>query len=362
MLKNKRVKEKSSLTQFGRYPQTETVLLKWIEAIIAVVCFLVLIYLLFISPSPRQVNTRYAVLVVTEIILLVFAIFFYQQKKIALSSNILILAGLIGPWWSVLIDETIVNGNLFPLVYLTIPILFSSFFSPVSVTAIIGIVQSVGLAIFIYLGNYDLSLGAASLFFFVLFIYAISMIINIQNRNNRQTITMQVEKLEEFAIRDPLTSLHNRRFPLEYLQDEFAKLRTLGGILAIIIFDVDDFKYFNDTYGHDCGDEILVVISKLIKENFRQSDVSCRYGGDEFFIAMSGSDLNEARKKIENLQEKIAKEEFKSLCGDPVPVTISAGLAAYPQHGDTVKAVMKAADKALYLAKEKGKNRIELMD
>ena len=345
-----------------KFSQTETILLKWIELIIALVCFVVLIYILFLCPSSKIVIWHYTVLIAMEMVILLAAIVLYEKDRVTLSSNLLILAGIIGPWWSVIFDESIINGNLFPLVYTTIPILFSSFFSPVAVTIIIGISQCLGVATIIYLGEFDLGLGAASLFFFVVFIFAISLIINIQNRNNRQTISAQVERLEEFANHDPLTGMLNRRFPFEFLQKEFARLKREEGIVSIVIFDVDDFKYFNDTYGHDCGDDILISISKLLLSNFRESDVCCRYGGDEFLIAMSGAKLEEAKKRVENLQRKITEEKFKSLSDEKKKVTISVGIAAYPIHGETVNDVIKAADQALYQAKEKGKNRIEIIE
>jgi len=353
---------KSPEILFEKYSQTESILLKWIEIIIAFVCGIVLAYTLISSPSARPIKQGYVELIATEMAILLIAIVFFEKSKLTVSSNLLILAGLIGPWWSALIDNTIIQGNLIPLVYTTIPILFSSFFSPVSYTVVIGIAQSLGLAIFFHMGDFDFSLGAASLFFFELFVFSISLIINIQNRNNRQTISKQVEQLTEYAIRDPLTNLHNRRFPSEFLQNEFKKLKKLDGILSIILLDVDNFKFYNDTYGHGCGDQILVSISRLINENFRQSDITCRYGGDEFFIAMSGSDVDEARKKVKILQDRIAEEKYEAICDAEVRVTISIGIAAYPRHGETVAEVLKAADVALYHAKEKGKNRIEVME
>ncbi|MDK2981731.1 MAG: hypothetical protein PWQ55_2078 [Chloroflexota bacterium] len=339
---------------------TESILLKWVEIMIALVCGVILVYTILLQPSTQSINGDYTILVATEIVILMVAIFYYQKGKLVISSSLLILAGLVGPWWSVLIDESIRAGNLLPLVYTTIPILFSCFFSSVFITLMVGVVQTLGIGLFIYFEKFDLSQGAGSLFFFVIFIFTISMIINIQNRNNRLIIYRQVEQLKEFANHDPLTGLHNRRFPIEYLQNELVKLKDLGGILSIILFDVDDFKYYNDTYGHACGDEILVTISRLVQENFRQSDVSCRYGGDEFFIAMSDTNPEEARKKLALLQRLIAEEKFETICDAKTKVTISVGIAAYPRDGESVREVLKAADDALYRAKEKGKDCIEI--
>ena len=314
----------------------------------------------FFCPSSRRVTQNYVVLISTEIILLLIAIKLYQHNKLACSSNLLIFIGVIGPWWSAIIDPTIINGNLFPLIYITIPILFTSFFSPVSTSIVIGVLQILVFTTFIYLGDFDLSMGASSLFFFIIFIFAISLIINIQNRNNRQIISLQVDKLKEQAIRDPLTCLYNRRFLNEFLKKEFARLERVSGKLSIIIFDIDNFKHFNDTYGHNCGDEILITISNLLKNNFRKSDVNCRYGGDEFLIALSDSSPKQTEIRAKNLQNLITEKKFDYFNKDEMPVTISVGIATYPDHGNTVDDVLKAADQALYKAKKLGKNRIEL--
>jgi len=218
------------------------------------------------------------------------------------------------------------------------------------------------MVLFILIRGFDLRMGGGGLLFLGAYIFAVSLIINIQNGRNRQTISNQLELLKEYAIHDPLTGLHNRRYPLEFLQNELSRLKREGGILSVVIFDIDNFKYFNDTYGHHCGDEVLIAISKLIRENFRESDIICRYGGDEFLITMSDIEPSEAGKKIERLQELIGNVKPEEFCNADKKITISAGIAVYPRNGETVQDLIKAADEALYLAKNQGKNCIIVID
>jgi diguanylate cyclase (GGDEF)-like protein len=166
---------------------------------------------------------------------------------------------------------------------------------------------------------------------------------------------IQVKDLENQSIRDPLTGLYNRRFLGEYLEKEFAQLNRAGGDLSIIIVDIDNFKEFNDTYGHSCGDSILKKFSELLDNNFRSSDILCRYGGNEFLIALSGSDLDDALIKAQVLQKKVAEEQVSCDNYSDVQVTLLIGIAGYPTHGIISSDEILSVDKALYLAKDKGK-------
>jgi diguanylate cyclase (GGDEF)-like protein len=346
-------------TRPGLLSATERSLLRWVEIIIASVLLAVLVYLVFISPANTQNLKDYKILVTIEIAIVFIAILLNQRGKYNSSSILFILAAIIGPWWSAFMDPTVFRGNLFPLVYTAIPILFSSFFSPVHVTAVVGLLQVTGLAMFLHQGGFNLSDGPASLFFFVVFMYAFSLIFNIQNRNNRQTITDQVNELEELAVRDPLTGLNNRRFLFEFLEKEILRLKRENGPLSLLILDIDDFKQLNDICGHSGGDTTIISIAQSLKNHFRESDIISRYGGDEFLIVMSGSDAVNAKERAAELQQMISSGTFDHDCQDARQVTISIGIASFPQHGHTVDALIKSADQALYRAKRKGKNRIE---
>lgn len=347
-------------TRAGVLSNTESALLKWAEIIIASVLLAVLVYLLFLSPAGTQSVQDYEVLVAVETLIVFVALFMNWRGFFTLSSNLFILAAIIGPWWSAFMDPTVINGNLFPLTYTAIAILFSAFFSPVHVTALVGAFQLAGLALFIQRGAFDLSHGAASLFFFVLFMYGFSLIFNIQNRNNRDIITAQLNELEELAVRDPLTGLNNRRFLFEFFGLEIARLKRSQQPLSILLIDIDDFKFLNDTCGHSDGDAIIIAVAESLKHYFRESDIICRYGGDEFLILMSGIDAELSKDRAREMLRMISRKTFEQDCEQARQVTLSIGIASFPRHGETVDALIKAADAALYRAKAQGKNCIEV--
>ena len=340
--------------------ELQKVLLHWAEIGIACILFSVLLYLFFFSPASIQNKSDYQLLVAVETAIVFAALIMNLRGHFHLSSNLFILAGIIGPWWSAYMDPTVLSGNIFPLAYTVVPILFSSFFSPVHATISVGIFQVLALVWFIHLGDFDLSQGAASLFFFVLFMFGFSLVFNIQNRKNREIISNQFMELEELAVRDPLTGLNNRRFLLEFLEVELARLTRQGQPLSLLMLDIDDFKHMNDTCGHSDGDAIILAIADALKVHFRDSDIISRYGGDEFLILMSGSSADHASERARELQQKIADKAFGQNCKDVRSVTVSIGIASFPINGQTVDSLIKAADAALYRAKALGKNCIEV--
>jgi len=339
---------------------TAKILLRWLQIIFAAICVLVLVYLLFFCPPETPDLQRYKFLVLFELFLVLLTILLNRAGRDQLSARLFILAAVVGPWWSALMDPTIAQGNLFPLVYTAIPILFSSIFMPVHITVVAGTIQLIGLAVFIYQADFGLSNAASSLFFFVVFMFGFSLIFNILNRDNRQMIQQQMEKLQKQVVRDPLTGLNNRRFLYEYLEKEISRLKRNKRKMAVIICDIDNYKEFNDACGHIAGDDILVNLSNLLQKNFRKSDVICRYGGDEFLILMSGSGIRKARERAEQLKMLMNNELIDGDCQSDGGVTISVGISVYPIHGKNGRDLIKAADRALYRAKDMGKNRVEI--
>jgi len=167
--------------------------------------------------------------------------------------------------------------------------------------------------------------------------------------------------LEEQAIRDPLTNAYNRRYLAEFLDKEVARAEREHTPVSVVILDVDNFKQFNDTYGHKCGDVVLQVITKFLSEHSRRGDVVCRYGGEEFVILMPHVSLEIGYERAEmwrqNFSESVIEYE-----GMKLSATFSAGVATFPQHGTTGDALLQAADHALYKSKEAGKNKVTMYD
>lgn len=165
------------------------------------------------------------------------------------------------------------------------------------------------------------------------------------------------EKLQDQALRDPLTQLHNRRFLKETLPRELARARREDYSVALIFFDIDHFKRVNDTYGHAVGDDVLRSVSALLGENARESDILCRFGGEEFLMALSAMDEDQAFERADDIRRKVGLLTVPAPTG-VVRVTISAGVACYPRHGDEMSMLFVAADEALYQAKNQGRNRV----
>lgn len=166
------------------------------------------------------------------------------------------------------------------------------------------------------------------------------------------------EALREQAIRDALTGLYNRRYLEETLTQEIERARRKQGKLSAIMLDVDHFKRFNDTYGHEAGDVVLAAIGRLLRENVRASDVPCRFGGEEFTVLLPDSDAALAAERAE-LIRRAAHDLHLEYDGKTLPgVTVSLGTAEFPLHGETGAYLVAAADAALYRAKEGGRDRV----
>lgn len=164
-------------------------------------------------------------------------------------------------------------------------------------------------------------------------------------------------KLKEEAIRDHLTGLYNRRFLQETLNREIAHANRARAPLSLAMIDLDNFKNINDTYGHALGDLFLTSLSSLLDQKTRSTDVCCRYGGEEFVIVMPTASLEEASQRVDQLRVEFGKIKIETGKKE-VSVTLSAGVACYPLHGENDKSLLDAADRALYTAKAKGRNRV----
>lgn len=168
------------------------------------------------------------------------------------------------------------------------------------------------------------------------------------------------EQLLDQSTRDALTSLFNRRYFIECVRRELINPKK-NKISSIISFDVDHFKKFNDTFGHDAGDTVLRAISEALVSSFRDSDIPCRYGGEEFAIFLPGASAEIAIKRAKELGEQLEKTTVR-YGGDELSVTISSGVATYPSNGSTVQSLIKSSDQALYAAKENGRNNVVHID
>jgi len=160
------------------------------------------------------------------------------------------------------------------------------------------------------------------------------------------------------ATHDPLTGLFNRRHMEDTLKREEARARRGGEAIGIIMLDIDHFKKLNDLHGHDAGDQVLRAFAESVKKQIREEDIACRYGGEEFTVIMPGASVPIAAARAELLRAGLARLDV-DYQGKPLgQVTVSAGVAAFPEHGPTAIAVLQAADQALLRAKNAGRDRV----
>lgn len=166
-------------------------------------------------------------------------------------------------------------------------------------------------------------------------------------------------KLQEQAIRDPLTNVYNRRYMAEFLDQEIARAERENTPVSVVIMDMDNFKQFNDSYGHKCGDVVLQAFANFLAEHTRRGDVVCRYGGEEFVILMPNAPLEMSYERVETWRQDFSETAI-DYDGMKFSATFSAGVAVFPEHGLIGDAILQAADKALYRSKNNGRNRVTM--
>ena len=163
------------------------------------------------------------------------------------------------------------------------------------------------------------------------------------------------ERMKQLAYVDGLTGIHNRRYFEMRIGEELERASRFQGRMSVIMVDIDHFKRLNDEFGHLLGDEVLRGVSNILKQQLRKHDLVCRYGGEEFAIVVPETTGENALTVAEKLRRQVETYDFP---GVPRPVTISCGVADYPMHGTTRDEVVAAADSALYMAKQAGRNRV----
>jgi diguanylate cyclase (GGDEF)-like protein len=168
-------------------------------------------------------------------------------------------------------------------------------------------------------------------------------------------------ELERLSVTDRLTELYNHGYFKQRLDEEVGRANRFSHRLSLIMLDIDDFKDFNDTYGHPRGDSVLKIVSDVIRRNLREIDVAARYGGEEFVIVLPETDAEGAAAVGERIRREVEESEFIGAEGvPPVTKTVSVGVATYPAHATGTLRLIEAADRAMYAAKREGKNRLQI--
>lgn len=166
------------------------------------------------------------------------------------------------------------------------------------------------------------------------------------------------EQQYKLATTDGLTELYNHRYFQEQMRMQVEQSKRYNNNFSLIIIDIDFFKKFNDTFGHQSGDAVLRQVAQTLKRNVRATDIVCRYGGEEMSIILPNTSKDEAQSTAEKICQRVASRKFKLAQDKETNVTISLGVSTFPNDGDTASKVIDAADKRLYSAKHNGRNQV----
>lgn len=175
--------------------------------------------------------------------------------------------------------------------------------------------------------------------------------LSLANLKLRETQSYQV-------IHDPLTGLFNRRYLEETLKREIHRVRRKGASLGVMMLDLDHFKRYNDTLGHEAGDNLLRALGNFLQTQVRQEDMACRYGGEEFVLVLPEASLEVAKERAEVIRQGVSHLQVYHQGQLLENITVSLGVAIFPEHGSTGDEVVRAADNAMYQAKAAGRNRV----
>jgi two-component system, cell cycle response regulator len=170
-------------------------------------------------------------------------------------------------------------------------------------------------------------------------------------------------ELERLSISDGLTGLYNHRHIHRLLAEEFERVERTNDCMSVAMFDLDRFKQVNDTFGHQAGDRVLIDLADILRETARDIDRLGRYGGEEFIALLPETCIDDAAVFVERVRREVARRNFEIGLDEPLRMTLSAGVATYPHETvDSVEALVRLADQALYAAKAAGRDRIVRFD
>lgn len=178
----------------------------------------------------------------------------------------------------------------------------------------------------------------------------------------QEELMVKNRRLEVLSSTDEVTGLKTRRYVNEVLETEFKRAKRYGQTLSILMADLDHFKDVNDAYGHQAGDAVLRGTADRLAGLLRGADVAGRYGGEEFIIILAHNELEGARVAAERWRDAIGSKPFKLPDGSEITVTVSVGVATYDESFQSPEQLISAADTALYIAKENGRNRVEVFE
>lgn len=329
-----------------------SLLLQWLQPFIFVLLILTVILLLKVNPTETFDRQAYSLLIGFLLGIDGIAYFATLKNMYRLSSLLTVSLSLIGTWGAIVIDSRLGGTTeFFPLVYVTITVLLSSVLLPLLITIFLASVQLVVLITILVNTPALRAYNWASFISFVLIISVLSIVANYIS-------SYQLKRFKENSIRDHLTGLLNRRYFDATLEDKVYRGKFRGITYGAMLMDVDNFKKYNDQYNHATGDMILQRVSSFLVDTLEASAIACRYGGDEFAIIISDTDYTRLYEIAQNLRTKVKHVDITDICKTGEKLSISIGLALFPENANTPDLLMAHADRNLMLAKELGKDLV----
>lgn len=346
--------------------QRQAKLLAWILLLIILFSIITLLLVMIFNPHHDPHYKQYTMLIGGLVVFFTLAYILNCIGYYMTAAGFLVACTALAPWASLLLDPSILHGDFVPLTYISFSILISSILLPTFITILLAVLQFTGLVLVLLFSSAAQSLNWFSFLAFIFLTSVLSILANSiiqgsikQIADQAHQLILNQERLQELSIRDHLTGLFNRRYLEEMLEREIVRATRAQRPVSIIILDVDNFKQINDTLGHAAGDIVLRELGKFISSQVRQSDIACRYGGDEFVLILPDTSRDTTKERAEKLRKEV-KNIFREYKDPPVPVpiSISLGVAVFPDDGSTDETVLQSADAALLQAKHTGSNRV----
>ncbi|MEI6181001.1 MAG: GGDEF domain-containing protein [Chloroflexales bacterium] len=334
-------------------------LLTWMLLFIILFSTTALFVLLIFNPHHEPQIRQYAMLISGLMAFFTVAYLLNRAGYYTIAAMLLVFSAIVAPWASVVLDPSVLEGDFVPLTYELLSVLLSSILLPTYITIALAVLQFAGLTSVLLLSSATPSFNWFSFLAFIFLTSVLSILANnIIQRNMRQIdaqahqLALNEVRLQELSVRDHLTSLFNPRHLEATLEREIQRAARTQQPLGVIMMDVDHFKRVNDTLGHAAGDVVLRELGQFLARQVRRSDVACRYAGDEFLLILPETSRETAKERAEQLRNGVKELPL------PVAITISIGVAIFPEDGTTSETILKSADTALYQAKRAGRDHV----
>ena len=336
-------------------------LLTWMLLFIIFFSTAALFVLLIFNPHHEPQIHQYATLISGLVVFFTVAYILNRAGYYTIAAMLLVFSAIIAPWASLVLDPSVLQGDFVPLTYELLSVLLASILLPTSITIGLAVLQFAGLTFVLLLSSATPSFNWFSFLAFIFLTSVLSILANTIIQRDMKKIASQAQQLvlnevhlQELSVRDHLTSLFNPRYLEATLEREMQRAARTQHPLGIIMMDVDHFKRVNDTLGHAAGDVVLRELGQFLARQVRQSDVACRYAGDEFLLILPETSRETTRERAEQLRKGVKELAL------PVAITISIGVAVFPEDGTTSETILKSADDALYQAKREGRDHVRL--